>query len=72
MVISAINAKVVGFFFQWDNKAVSDANRFIWFEKWIKDRRVYRTLTDEMQMSIRSIIRLFRKFLEQAPQIPVV
>jgi Transposase, Mutator family len=57
--------------FQWDNKPVSDANRFIWFEKWIKDRRVYRTLSAEMQMSNRSISRLFKKFLEQAPQIAV-
>ncbi|MDQ2721269.1 MAG: transposase [Bacteroidota bacterium] len=47
------------------------ANRFIWFGKWIADRRVYRTLNAEMQMSNRSISRLFKKFLEQAPQIPL-
>ncbi len=35
------------------------------------DRRVYRTLKEEMQMSNRSISRLFKKFLSQAPQIPV-
>ena len=63
--------KNCGLLFQWDNKTVSDANRFIWFEKWIKDRRVYRTLIDEMQMSSRSINRLFKRFLEQAPQIPI-
>ena len=63
--------KNCGLLFQWDNKEVADANRFIWFEKWIKDRRVYRTLSLEMQMSNRSISRLFKKFLEQAPQIPV-
>ena len=35
------------------------------------DRRVYRTLTQEMQMSNRSISLLFKKFLSQASQIPV-
>ena len=63
--------KNCGLIFQRNNKHVSDANRFIWFEKWIKDRRVYRTLSVEMQISNRSISRLFKKFLEQAPQIPV-
>jgi Transposase, Mutator family len=63
--------KNCGLLFQWGNKKVGDANRFIWFEKWIKDRRVYRTLSAEMQMSNRSISRLFKKFLQQAPKIPV-
>jgi hypothetical protein len=57
--------------FQWANKAVSEANRFIWFKKWIMDRRVYRTLLEDMQMSDRSLSRLFNKYLLQAPQIPV-
>ena len=35
------------------------------------DRRVYRTLREEMHLSNRSISRLFKKFLYQAPQIPV-
>ncbi|KAA9042221.1 transposase, partial [Ginsengibacter hankyongi] len=35
------------------------------------DRRVYRTLASEMDKSNRSISRLFKKFLEQAPQIPI-
>ncbi len=35
------------------------------------DRRVYRTLTEEMRISNRGISRLFKKFLEQAPQIAV-
>src|SRR6478672_3822217 len=63
--------KYFGNIFLVDSTTVSDANRFIWFEKWIKDRRVYRTLIDEMQMSSRSINRLFKRFLEQAPQIPI-
>ncbi len=35
------------------------------------DRRVYRTLQTEMQMSSRSISRLFKNYLTTAPQIPV-
>ena len=35
------------------------------------DRRVYRTLSKEMQMSERSISRLFKHYLNQAPQIQV-
>ena len=35
------------------------------------DRRVYRTLLDEMQTSNRSLSRLFNKYLLEAPQIPV-
>ena len=35
------------------------------------DRRVYRTLTSEMQMSSKSISRLFKIYLAKAPQIPV-
>lgn len=35
------------------------------------DRRVYRTLTEEMQMSNRSISRLFKEYLLQAPSISI-
>jgi len=35
------------------------------------DRRVYRTLQTHMQMSSRSISRLFKNYLNTAPQIPV-
>jgi Transposase, Mutator family len=35
------------------------------------DRRVYRTLLDEMDTSNRSLSRLFNKYLLEAPQIPV-
>jgi AraC-like DNA-binding protein len=55
--------------FQWENKGVTNANRFVWFTKWIMDRRVYRTLSNEMQMSERSISRLFKHYLTQAPEI---
>ncbi|KAA9039311.1 hypothetical protein FW778_10800 [Ginsengibacter hankyongi] len=35
------------------------------------DRRVYRTLTSEMHKSNRSISRLFKKYLKQAPPITI-
>jgi AraC-like DNA-binding protein len=57
--------------FFWRNEHKKINNRFTWFEKWIMDRRVYRTLQAEMQMSSRSISRLFKKYLTTAPQIPV-
>jgi AraC-like DNA-binding protein len=57
--------------FFWRNEHKKISNRFTWFEKWIMDRRVYRTLQTEMQMSSRSISRLFKKYLTTAPQIPV-
>ena len=34
-------------------------------------RRIYRTLSTEMKMSNRSISRLFKKYLSQAPVIPI-
>ena len=63
--------KHCGILFQWDNYGVTKANRFVWFRKWIMDRRVYRTLSGEMQMSNRSISRLFKNYLDQAPVILV-
>lgn len=50
---------------------MSEVNQFIWFVKWIMDRQVYRTLSAEMKMSSRSISRLFKKYLSQAPVIPI-
>ena len=57
--------------FFWRNDHKKKDNRFVWFRKWIMDRRVYRTLHDEMRMSSRSIGRLFNEYLQQAPQIRV-
>lgn len=57
--------------FFWRNEHKKTENRFIWFEKWIMDRRVYRTLDTDMQMSSRSISRLFKNYLAKAPQIAV-
>lgn len=63
--------KQCGLFFQWDNKGVAPSNQFVWFRKWIMDRRVYRTLSKEMQLSNRSISRLFKIYLSQAPEISI-
>jgi Transposase, Mutator family len=63
--------KDCGLMFFWRNEHKKTENRFTWFEKWIMDRRVYRTLQAEMKMSNRSISRLFKIYLSQAPQIPV-
>ncbi len=57
--------------FFWRNEHKKKSNRFIWFKKWIMDRRVYRTLESEMQMSGRNISRLFKHYLSEAPQIVV-
>ena len=57
--------------FFWRNDHKKTDNRFVWFRKWVMDRRVYRTLRDEMQMSSRSISRLFKIYLSLAPSILV-
>ncbi len=57
--------------FQWENKAVSVTNRFVWLKKWIMERRLYRTLLVEMDTSNRSLSRLFNKYLLEALQIPI-
>ncbi len=57
--------------FFWRNDHKKTDNRFVWFRKWVMDRRVYRTLRDEMQMSSRSMSRLFKTYLSLAPSILV-
>ena len=63
--------KSCGLMFFWRNDHKKIDNRFGWFVKWIMDRRVYRTLASEMQMSGKSISRLFKIYLAKAPQIVV-
>ncbi len=50
---------------------MSASNRFVWFKKWIMDRRVYRTLESEMSMSSKSIGRLLKQYLSKDPSIPI-
>lgn len=67
-VIVAINAEA---YFFWLNDHKKIANKFVWFREWIMDRRVYRTLESEMDLSTRSISRLFKIYLSKAPQIAI-
>jgi hypothetical protein len=63
--------KDCGLLFQWDNDSVKDANRFVWFKKWIIERQVYRYLIRDSGMSTSSIQRLFKRFLSQAPEVQI-
>ena len=47
--------KDCGLLFQWDNDAVKDSNRFIWFKKWIMERQVYRYLVRDSGTSSRTL-----------------
>ncbi len=54
--------------FSGQNKVVSEANRFVWFRKWVMERQVYKYLVRDSGMSQSSIQRLFNKFLSQPPK----
>jgi AraC-like DNA-binding protein len=60
-----------GLMFQWDNDSVKDNNRFIWFEKWIMERQVYRFLVRDSGMSESTLQRLFKRFLAKAPEVVI-
>lgn len=53
------------------NKVVKDANRFVWFKKWIIERQVYKYLVRDSGMSQSSIQRLFNRFLRDAPTVAI-
>jgi len=44
-------------------------NQFVWFEKWISERQVYKYLVRDSGLSQSSIQRLFRHYLAQAPEV---
>jgi hypothetical protein len=54
-----------------DNPEVAFANQFIWFEKWIIERQVYKYLVRDSGLSQSSIQRLFRHYLKQAPEVAI-
>lgn len=54
-----------------DNPEVSFANHFVWFEKWISERQVYKYLVRDSGLSQSSLQRLFRHYLEQAPEVAI-
>ena len=57
--------------FQRDNDTVKDNNRFIWFQKWIMERQVYRFLVRDSGMSESTLQRHFKRFMAQAPEVAI-
>ncbi len=51
------------------NREVAFRNQFVWFEKWISERQVYKYLVRDSGLSQISIQRLFHHYLEQAPEL---
>ena len=51
------------------NPEVAFRNQFIWFEKWISERQVYKYLVRDSGLSQSSLQRLFKHYLEQAPEV---
>ena len=47
---------------------MSNANQFVWFEKWIMERQVYRFLSRDSGMSQSSLQRLFKIYLSSPPK----
>jgi hypothetical protein len=54
-----------------ENPEVALANQFVWFEKWISERQVYRYLVRDSGLSQSSLQRLFRHYLKQAPEVAI-
>jgi hypothetical protein len=54
-----------------ENPEVALANQFIWFEKWIIERQIYKYLVRDSGLSQSSIQRLFRHYLKQAPEVAI-
>jgi hypothetical protein len=63
--------KACGILFTRDNPEVALKNQFIWFEKWISERQVYKYLVRDSGLSQSSLQRLFRHYLEQAPEVAI-
>ncbi|BAU52110.1 Transposase, Mutator family [Mucilaginibacter gotjawali] len=53
------------------NSGVAYSNQFIWFEKWVSERQVYKYLVRDSGLSQSSIQRLFHYYLEQAPEVRI-
>lgn len=49
------------------NKGVSKKNRFIWFEKWVNERRTLEQLSTESNYSVRTLKTYFHDYLQKAP-----
>ncbi len=60
-----------GVYFSFKNPKTKLNNQFIWFEKWIMERQVYKTLIRDSKMSQSSLQRLFNTYLSSAPIIRI-
>lgn len=59
--------KSCGLLFTRSNKKVAEANRFVWFKKWVIGRQTLKQLSDESGYSDRTLKRYFHSYLENKP-----
>lgn len=57
--------------FTYTNPGVSQANRFIWFEKWISDKRSLEDLSKASGYSVSTLKRHFEFYLSKPPQLSI-
>lgn len=50
------------------NSGVSKSNQFVWFQKWIMERQVYKFLIRDRGMSQSKLQRLFNEYLKSPPK----
>jgi hypothetical protein len=53
------------------NPSVALSNQFVWFERWVSERQVYKYLVRDSGLSQSSLQRLFRHYLQQAPEVAI-
>ena len=63
--------KNCGILFTSKNKSVTISNRFIWFEKWVIERRTILQLSEESHYSERTLKRYFKEYLSKPPTLSV-
>src|SRR5215218_2411578 len=64
--------KNCGIFFTRNDPEKRTENRFIWFQKWVVERRTYATLSRDSKLSIRTLQRLFYSYLDQSPEVKII
>lgn len=47
-------------------------NRFVWFKKWVLERQIYETLSRDSKLSVSTLQRTFKYYLEQAPKVKII
>ena len=61
--------KSCGLLFTRQNKEVTFSNQFVWFRKWVLNRQTLSYISDESGYSIRTLKRLFARYLDRAPTL---